>query len=379
MVAPGNDRAFPGSAVFDDPEANAAANNGYYELQVTEGEEHSGTITPPATVLLRLRKGPLSFEKSYRFDKNSYVVDISSTFAKDGKPLPGRVLLAEDIGREKEHLFNPSMQLTGIADRGGKIQREAAPKDQNEVKRVDGDVRWAGLDMQYFTIIAIPPGPFAAVDLQKKPVKVVGLEGNEISRDLLRVTVPAEGATGFGLYLGPKRKVDLESVNGVDLSGVINYGFFSFLALPLLACLRWIHAFTHNFGVAIIVLTLLLTLALFPLRLKQMMSMKKMAVVQPKIKAIQEKYRRYKKTDPKRAEMNQEVMAIYKEHGVNPLGGCLPLLVQMPLLYAFYSLLAYSIELRQAPFAFWIHDLSVKDPYYIVPILMGVSMFISKR
>ena len=169
MVAPGNDRAFPGSVVFDDPEANAAANNGYYELQVTEGEEHSGTITPPATVLLRLRKGSLSFEKSYRFDKNSYVVDISSTFAKDGKPLPGRVLLAKDIGPEKEHLFNPSMQLTGIADRGGKIQREAAPKDQNEVKRVDGDVRWAGLDMQYFTIIAIPPGPFAAVDLQKNP------------------------------------------------------------------------------------------------------------------------------------------------------------------------------------------------------------------
>jgi len=379
MVAPGNDHAFPGSVVFDDPEATAAAGNDYYELQLVDGQEHAGTIVPPATMVLRLHKGPLSFEKRYRFEKDKYVVNVAGTFEKDGKPLPGRVLLAEDIGPEKEHLFNPSMELNGIAERNGKIQRESAPKDPNEVKRVNGDIRWAGLDMQYFAIIAIPARPFAAVDIQKKTVKVVGLEGNEISRDLLRVTVPSDGATGFGLYLGPKRRTDLGSVNGVDLSGVINYGMFSFLVLPLLAALRWIDAFTHNYGLAIVVLTLLLTLALFPLRLKQMLSMKKMAVVQPKIKAIQEKYRRYKKTDPKRAEMNQEVMAIYKEHGVNPLGGCLPLLVQMPLLYAFYSLLAYSIELRQAPFAFWLHDLSAKDPYYILPIIMGVSMFISQK
>ena len=379
MVAPGKENAYPGSVVFEDPQATAVAANDNYELQVVEGQEHEGTIAPPATVVLRLRKGPLSFEKRYRFEKDNYVVDLIATYERDGKPLPGHVLLAQDIGPEKEHLFNPSMQLTGLADLGGKIQRESTPKDPNEVKRVSGDVRWAGLDMQYFTIIAIPQRPFAAVDLQKKTVKVVGLEGNEISRDLLRVTVPSDGMNSFGLYLGPKRRVDLESVNGVDLSGVINYGMFSFLVVPLLVALRWIDTFTHNYGWAIIVLTLLLTVALFPLRLKQMLSMKKMSVVQPKIKAIQEKYRKYKKTDPKRAEMNQEVMAIYKEHGVNPLGGCLPLLVQMPLLYAFYSLLAYSIELRHAPFALWIHDLSVKDPYYVLPIVMGISMFISQK
>src|SRR3990172_624579 len=101
-----------------------------------------------------------------------------------------------------------------------------------------------------------------------------------------------------------------------------------------------------------------------------MLSRKKMAVVQPRIKEIQEKYKRYKKTDPKRAEMNQEIMAVYKAHNVNPLGGCLPLLLQMPLLFAFYSLLAYSIELRHAPFFGWMQDLAQKDPYYILPIIM---------
>jgi len=102
-------------------------------------------------------------------------------------------------------------------------------------------------------------------------------------------------------------------------------------------------------------------------------------VVQPKVKAIQEKYRRYKKTDPKRAEMNQEIMALYKQHNVNPLGGCLPLVLQFPLLFAFYSLLANTIELRHAPFIGWLQDLSVKDPYYVLPIVMGITMFVSQK
>jgi YidC/Oxa1 family membrane protein insertase len=154
---------------------------------------------------------------------------------------------------------------------------------------------------------------------------------------------------------------------------------FWFLVRPLLAALVWMHQYVHNWGLAIILLTLLLTLLLFPFRLKQMLSMKKMQVVQPKIKEIQEKYKRYKKTDPKRAEMNQEIMAVYREHNVNPLGGCLPLLLQMPLLFAFYQLLASSIELRQAPFFGWLQDLSQKDPYYILPIIMGVTMLISQK
>jgi YidC/Oxa1 family membrane protein insertase len=187
------------------------------------------------------------------------------------------------------------------------------------------------------------------------------------------------GAVQYQLYLGPKVQILLETVRGADLSGVIDYGMFWFLVRPLLASLKWIHTYVRNYGLAIILLTLLLTLLLFPIRLKQMVSMKKMQVVQPKVKEIQERYKRYKKTDPKRGEMNQEIMALYKEHNVNPLGGCLPLILQMPLLFAFYQLLAASIELRQAPFIAWIQDLSQKDPYYILPIVMGVTMLISQK
>jgi len=193
------------------------------------------------------------------------------------------------------------------------------------------------------------------------------------------MTVVADNSVSYRLYLGPKSQAQLEAIRGADLSDVVNYGMFSIIVRPLLVALQFINQYARNYGVAIILLTFILTLALFPFRLKQMVSMKKMQALQPRIKEIQERYKRYKKADPKRAEMNQEIMAVYKENHVNPLGGCLPLLLQMPLLFAFYSLLAYSIDLRQAPFFWWIHDLSVKDPLYILPIVMGITMLISQK
>jgi YidC/Oxa1 family membrane protein insertase len=260
---------------------------------------------------------------------------------------------------------------------GGKVKREGPPKE--EIKKIEGDVRWVGLDMQYFTMLAIPSNPLQFFNIQKVLVKSVGLDGKQVERNLLKVTTPTNGSLQYQLYIGPKKQSNLEAVKAADISGVINYGMFSIIVLPLLASLRWIYQYVQNYGHAIVILTFLLSLLLFPFRLKQMLSMKKMQAVQPKVKAIQEKYRRYKKTDPKRAEMNQEIMALYKQHNVNPLGGCLPLVLQMPLLFAFYSLLAYSIELRQAPFIWWIHDLAAKDPYYVLPVIMGITAFISQK
>jgi YidC/Oxa1 family membrane protein insertase len=118
---------------------------------------------------------------------------------------------------------------------------------------------------------------------------------------------------------------------------------------------------------------------LAPVRYKQTASMKKMSVLQPQIKAIQDRYKRMKRTDPRQAKKNEEVMALYKEHGVNPLGGCLPLVIQMPFLFAFYRMLYSSMELRGAPFIGWIQDLSRHDPYYVTPILMGISMVVQQK
>jgi YidC/Oxa1 family membrane protein insertase len=380
MVAAGRgeDARFPGTLIFDDASATATAARENYSVEV-EGGSASGPLVPPATVTMRLRRGPLVVEKTFRFLKDNYVVGLSLISEKGGQPLPGRLVIGQDIGPEHEHLINPSIQLSAVYSHSGKVSREGAPKDENEVKSIAGDLRWVGLEMQYFAVLAIPSQPIPLFQVQKRPMQAVGLDGKEFTRQLVRVTMPENGKADLRMYIGPKKQSNLQAVPGIDLSGVIDYGMFSFLVHPLLFSLKWLYQYVHNYGTSIILLTLLLTILLFPFRLKQMSSMKRMQVIQPKIKEIQDRYKKYKKTDPKRAEMNQEMMALYKEHNVNPLGGCVPLLLQMPLLFAFYQLLAQSIELRHAPFMLWIHDLAAKDPYYVLPVVMGVTMLISQK
>lgn len=381
MIAPNHGRetrSLPTALIFSDKTLTAHANNEFYQVFV-QGQPYDGReLAPPVTAVFKLKRGGLAIEKHFSFEKDNCVVNLSMTSQMNGKPISGKLFLGQDIGPEQEHISSPTaLEVAYYSD--GKVRRESAPKDEKEIKKIEGDVRWVGLDMQYFTLIAIPSNPLPFFNIQKFPVKAVGVDGKPIDRDLLQVTTPVNGSLQYQLYIGPKNQANLDAVKAADISGVINYGMFSILVHPLLASLRWFYQYIHNYGWAIVLLTFLLSLLLFPFRLKQMLSMKKMQAVQPKVKAIQEKYRRYKKTDPKRAEMNQEIMALYKQHNVNPLGGCLPLLLQMPLLFAFYSLLAYSIELRQAPFIWWIHDLSIKDPYYVLPIVMGITAFISQK
>jgi YidC/Oxa1 family membrane protein insertase len=372
-------RPYPAALIFDDATLTSLANQERYAVEIVGGQRSGTALAAPATIVLRLRRGDVVIEKRFSFEEKNYTVSFSTAFQRGTQPLRGRIFLAQDIGPEQEHLANPNMRLSAVADIGGKVRREAAPKDENEVKIIAGDVRWAGLDMQYFAAIAVPSRPIPAFEIQRRPQQTAGIGGEQITRDLIRVTLPADGAGGYRLYLGPKMQSYLETVPNGNLSRVVDYGMFSIIVKPLLIGLRFINQYTNNFGLAIIVLTFVLTLLLFPLRIKQLISMKRMQVLQPQIKEIQERYKRYKKTDPKRADMNKEMMALYKENHVNPLGGCLPLILQMPLLIAFYNLLGYSIELRQAPFLGWLQDLSVKDPYYILPIVMGVTMLISQR
>jgi YidC/Oxa1 family membrane protein insertase len=374
----GKPQMLPASIIFPDASLTELANKEFYQVSIEGGSGTGGALVPPATVILNLKRGDVSIEKRFRFEKDKYLVDLSMNCEKNGKALEGKFFLAEDLGPEPDH-FLSSVTLEAVYYAGGKVHREKPPKNENEVKKLEGDVRWVGLNMQYFAMVAIPDRPLPYFDIQKLSIKAKPLKGDEVNRDLLRITTPVNGSLQYKLYLGPKTQADLEAVKATDLTGVIDYGWTSIVVLPLLASLRWIYQFVHNYGYAIIVLTFLLSLLLFPFRLKQMLSMKKMQAVQPKVKAIQEKYKRYKKTDPKRAEMNQEVMALYKEHNVNPLGGCVPLILQFPLLFAFYSLLANSIELRQAPFMFWLQDLSIQDPTYVLPIIMGITMFISQK
>jgi YidC/Oxa1 family membrane protein insertase len=373
----GETQSYPASMIFSDALIAGLANNEFYQVSV-EGGSGNGSYAPPVKVVMTLKRGDLKIEKRFHFNKDNYTVDLSMICEKGGKALEGQFFLGEDLGPEQEHFLSPA-KLEAIYYSGGKARRESPPKDEKENRKIEGDIRWVGLDMQYFSIIAIPDRTLPYFYIQKHSIKVNGADGKEVDRDLVRTATPVNGSLKYQLYLGPKKQSNLKAVPAADLTDVINYGTFSILVFPLLASLRWIYQYVNNYGLAIIILTLLLSLLLFPFRLKQMVSMKKMQVLQPKMNAIKEKYSRYKKTDPKRAEMNQETMALYKEHGVNPLGGCIPMLLQMPLLWAFYSLLANSIEIRQAPFFGWLSDLSVKDPYFVLPIIMGITMFISQK
>ncbi len=159
----------------------------------------------------------------------------------------------------------------------------------------------------------------------------------------------------------------------------IDFGIFDWLVVPLLRALKWLNVYVGNYGWSIVLLTVLINVAMFPLRHKSVVSMRRMQEIQPEMKSIQDRYAKLKMTDPARSKMNEEMMALYKSRGVNPASGCVPMLLTMPVLFAFYAMLSVAIELRGAPFIGWITDLSRHDPLYITPVLMGLTQFIQTR
>jgi YidC/Oxa1 family membrane protein insertase len=188
------------------------------------------------------------------------------------------------------------------------------------------------------------------------------------------------------VYVGPKELSSLEAVsvptikNGdPDLRGTVDFGWWGLISRPLFLWLKWTYKHVYpNWGWAIVIQTLIITIALLPLRITQMKSMLKMQRIAPQIKSIQEKYKKYSLRDPRKAAMNEEISALYKKEGVNPAGGCLPLLIQFPFLIAYYRMLGIALDLRHAHWL-WISDLSARDPYFMLPIIMVVSMFAMQR
>jgi YidC/Oxa1 family membrane protein insertase len=260
----------------------------------------------------------------------------------------------------------------------GSVKRLPSAKVQQQ-PTWQGDYPFAGIDDHYFIASLVRPG---VVRLTYRPtlisVPATGAQPADqrelVAFDALFATPPAN----VRVFVGPKDFDILKSVDG-DLVRSIYYGIFSPIAVPLLHALKWIDGFVGNFGWSIILLTILINVAIFPLRHKSVVSMRKMQQLQPQVKAIQDRYAGLAMTDPKRQKLNEELMALYKEKGVNPASGCVPMLLTMPILFAFYSMLSVSIELRGQPFALWIHDLSQHDPYYITPVLMGLSMLWQQR
>jgi YidC/Oxa1 family membrane protein insertase len=263
------------------------------------------------------------------------------------------------------------------AAQGGAVVRLDGSLERVNPAKVDGGrdlrgrVEFAGVEDQYFLVVLLPEAGLDEVRIDNRA---------QTGQPIARVAAhPENGRLRGTLYAGPKDH-DILIGLGRGLDATLSFGFFGFLSVAFLAVLRWIHSWSANWGIAIIVLTAAIRLVLFPLTHKSTVAMKRMQTLQPKMKAIQERYQERAKKDPQvRARMNQELMQLYKQEKVNPMGGCLPIVAQMPILFALYTLFANAIELRHAPFMLWIHDLSLKDPTYITPILMTASMVLQQK
>jgi YidC/Oxa1 family membrane protein insertase len=232
--------------------------------------------------------------------------------------------------------------------------------------------RFAGVDDHYFIAAAVNPGQ---VRIEYRALTLPSPNDPATQRHFVAHTYafpkPPRDAKFF---FGPKGFDTLKNVDP-DFVRAIHFGVFDWMAVPLLGALQWIYRFVGNYGWAIVILTVLINLAIFPLRHKSVVSMRKMQELQPQLKAIQDRYAELKVTDPARGKMNTEVMNLYREKGVNPASGCVPMLLTLPVLFAFYAFLSVAIELRGARFGLWIQDLSQPDPYYVTPLLMAATMF----
>ena len=327
----------------------------------------------------------LRVRKAFRFQpspEQPYVVEFDAAVTTDGGVQPVTMAWGPGLGGVRADtswfVFQqlPAAVLYGRPLENGLAQDvdvyRSSPANVPERPSYEGQFDFAGIDNHYFLSVALPGAQASRVDY--RPLSVPELE-----HDLVEYGVTLEpGAGGLPFFIGPK-DFDLLAAVHPDLVRAIDFGFLSVIVVPLHRTLKWIHGFVGNYGWSIILLTVLINIVIFPLRHKSVVSMRKMQELQPEMKAIQARYSGLKATDPARQKMNQEVMELYRRHGANPASGCLPMLMTMPILIAFYRLLSMAVELRGAPFVGWIDDLSVQDPFYVTPLIMGASMVYQQR
>ena len=304
-----------------------------------------------------------------------YELDVSIAIARNGTPLNPVVGWGPALGTgivSSGLTYAPSPRPVFYKD--GDVTRVDFD-DVAETRSVEGTFLFAGVDDHYFLTAAIPTGP---LHVEYAPV-AVPVEGADRGLQFVSWSARYPSApTNARFFAGPK---DFDVLKGVhpELTRAIDFGIFSWLVVPLLNALKWVNGYVGNYGWSIVVLTILINLVMFPLRHKSVVSMRKMQVLQPEVKAIQDRYSKLKMSDPARQKMNVELMNLYRERGVNPASGCVPMLLTLPVLFGFYSMLSVAIELRGAPFIGWIKDLSVYDPWFVTPVLMGVTQFVQTK
>jgi len=376
-------------ATPDNPAVAEQMNDALYRLTING-------VEPPANVRVE-RPAEIRWE---RVDASGWSVDKRLMVSPDGYLSDLRLNVSPAVPTPVFVTLGPGLEMHADNTRAGiYLMKGAVLYDGSSVEHInDGDLAtgeirptslvWGGVESNYFVGLFAPELP-TTVLLGAAPVPVEAADGDPAgaedavdtgepgTRAQFGVLLPSGADVELPLYLGPK-DFDILSAAGHDFERAVDYGRFRILARPVAVTLEWLYERTGNYGIAIILATLGVRLMFFPLSQSSMKSMRKMQQLAPQMNAIKAKYKGVKDVE-KRQQMNTEVMQLYKDNGVSPLGGCLPMLLQMPVLFGFYAAISVSIVSRQAPFGLWLQDLSKMDPFYVLPLLMGASMYLQQR
>jgi len=374
---------FPLSLYPYDAATTAALNHALYVPSAT------GTLTAPASLTYTWSDGATQVKKTFSFDE-TYVLHADVEVTRNGAPVRALLSWPGGFGDQDTAQAYGGAQFDNF--RNGKDQH-VAPKKVSGGETINGPFDWAGVSDPFFAAIFLPdtPADASVVTLNNQldvatTIKRSGIGSISQSKGPIEVPIlgaalgDASGHTQTRIFVGPKAITVLKAVHAADpkitIEPLLEFGFWGPVAKSLFLGLQFIHAhIVSNWGWAIVILTILINVLMLPFRIKTMQNGLKMQRIQPEMNAIKERYKKYKATDPKKNEMNAEIMKLQKDNGVNMFGGCIPTLITLPLLYAFFTMLPRVVELRQAHWL-WLPDLQSPDPWHILPIAMVISQFL---
>jgi YidC/Oxa1 family membrane protein insertase len=367
---------WPFSLVLSDAQLEAKANSALYE--VTPDQPN---LSAPGEVAFHWSDGHLDVTKKLIFGLN-YEMATEVSVLLDGNPIPAALAWRGGFGDRA--VYKAASLVTVYYKLNDKLELLQYKKlgvsgNQSQPALQNGPMEYLGIEDQFFTAAFLPDGAQLSLWHWTQDHGIVD-DGKPASEPIAEMAAGTTIAAPLRarLYVGPKDLKILEKTKP-PLAELINFGWTGVIAKPLLWILQTIQTKVPNYGWCIVLLTLVINFAMFPLKMKSWRSMQKMQKVGPEIRQIQDRYKKYSMTDPRKKKMNEEVMAIYSREGINPMGSCLPMLFQMPIWWALWRVLNGAIELRHAPWIGWIHDLSAKDPYYILPIGMAIMMYLMTK
>jgi YidC/Oxa1 family membrane protein insertase len=367
---------WPFSLVLSDAQLEAKANSALYE--VTPDQPN---LPAPGEVTFHWSDGHLDVTKKLIFGLN-YEMTAEVSVLLDGNPIPAALAWRGGFGDRA--VYKAASLVTVYYKLNDKLELLQYKKlgvsgNQSQPALQNGPMEYLGIEDQFFTAAFLPDGAQLSLWHWTQDHGIVD-DGKPASEPIAEMAAGTTIAAPLRarLYVGPKDLKILEKTKP-PLAELINFGWTGVIAKPLLWILQTIQTKVPNYGWCIVLLTLVINFAMFPLKMKSWRSMQKMQKVGPEIRQIQDRYKKYSMTDPRKKKMNEEVMAIYSREGINPMGSCLPMLFQMPIWWALWRVLNGAIELRHAPWIGWIHDLSAKDPYYILPVGMAIMMYLMTK